>query len=452
MSATHSLFPAGPVERGPAERRPSRRTLLKGLGFGTAGLAAAPLLAACTGGSKPSSGGGGGAGAGAASKSVTVGSGSSDAVPKRAYQAVFDAFKAKSGDTVKVNTVPHNDFQNNINSYLNGSPDDVFTWFAGYRMRFYAGKGLVAPVDDVWDKIGGNFSDAITKASTGDDGKKYFVPNYNYPWGFFYRKSLWAAKGYSVPDTFDQLKTLCAQMKKDGLTPIGFADKDGWPAMGTFDYLNMRTNGYQFHVDLCAHKESWDQQKVKDVFDNWKALLPYQDKAALGATWQEAATALGQKKSGMYLLGSFVTQQFTDKAVLADIDFFPFPSMAVEGKDSIEAPIDGLMLSKKGGSNQAAKDLLAYLGTPAGQDTYATVDSSNLQTAKGADTSKFTPLNKKCADAIANAKHNSQFFDRDALPAMANNVLLPALQGFLKDANIDTKGLEAQAKNLYAAQ
>jgi multiple sugar transport system substrate-binding protein len=428
-----AIHPSSPFASG--EPAPSRRTLLKGLGFATAGIAAAPLLAACTGGSKPSSGGGG-----SASKSVTVGSGSSDDVPKRAYQAVFDAFSKQSGNSVKVNTVPHNDFQNNINSYLNGSPDDVFTWFAGYRMRFYAGKGLAAPVDDVWEKIGGNFSDALAKASTGDDGKKYFVPNYNYPWGFFYRKSVWAAKGYSVPDTLD------------GLIPIGFADKDGWPAMGTFDYINMRTNGYQFHVDLCAHKESWDQQKVKDVFDNWKALLPYQDPAALGATWQEAATALGRKKTGMYLLGSFVTQQFTDKAVLADIDFFPFPSIAVEGKDAIEAPIDGLMLSKKGGNNQAAKDLLAFMGTAQGQDTYASVDTSNLQTAKGSDTSKFSPLNQKCAKAIADAKYISQFLDRDALPAMANNVVLPALQGFLKTGTIDTRGLEAQAKQLYAAQ
>ena len=31
-----------------------------------------------------------------------------------------------------------------------------------------------------------------------------------------------------------------------------------------------------------AHKESWDQQKVKDVFDNWKAILPYHDPARSG--------------------------------------------------------------------------------------------------------------------------------------------------------------------------
>ncbi|WP_336854849.1 ABC transporter substrate-binding protein [Sinomonas albida] len=421
-----------------------RRTLLKTLGIGAVGLAGIPMLSACTGGAGPSGGSSG--------KSLTFGSSASDDVPKRAYQAVVDAFQKKSGDTVTTNVVPHNDFQNKINSYLQGSPDDAFTWFAGYRMQYYAGKGLLAPIDDVWQQIGSNYSDALKKASTGPDGKMYFVPNYNYPWGFFYRKSFWAEKGYTVPTTFDDLKTLAAKMKKDGIIPIGYADKDGWPAMGTFDYINMRLNGYQFHVDLCAHKESWNQPKVQAVFDTWKALLPYQDPAALGQTWQDAAQLLGQKKTGMYLLGSFVTQQFTDAAVLADIDFFPFPSIAVEGQDSIEAPIDGLLLSKKGGQNQAAKDFLQFMGTPEAQNAYYAVDTSNIATAKGADTSKFSPLNKKCADAIANAKNISQFFDRDALPAMANNVMIPALQSFIKDGTVDIKNLESQAATLYAAQ
>ncbi|BCT77511.1 ABC transporter substrate-binding protein [Sinomonas cyclohexanicum] len=422
-----------------------RRAVLKTLGIGAVGLAGIPLLSACTGGSAP---GGGSSG----SKTMSFGSGASDDVPKRAYQAVVDAFQKKEGATVTVNTVPHNDFQNKINSYLQGSPDDAFTWFAGYRMQYYAGKGLLAPIDDVWEKIGGNFSDALKKASTGPDGKMYFVPNYNYPWGFFYRKSFWAEKGYAVPKTFDELKTLAAKMKSDGIIPIGFADKDGWPAMGTFDYMNMRLNGYQFHVDLCAHKESWNQPKVQSVFDTWKALLPYQDPGALGQTWQDAAQFLAQKKTGMYLLGSFVTQQFTDPTVLADIDFFPFPEIAVEGQDAIEAPIDGLLLSKKGGQNQTAKDFLAFMGTPEAQNDYYNVDNSNIATAKGADTSKFSPLNKKCADVIANAKHISQFFDRDALPAMANNVMIPALQSFIKDGSVDIKNLESQAAALYAAQ
>jgi multiple sugar transport system substrate-binding protein len=424
--------------------RTDRRALLKGMGGVAAALAASPLLAACSGAASPS--------AGAHSKATSLGSGLSDPTPKAGIQAMVDAFKQKSGESVTVNVMPRAQLVDNIITYLQGSPQDVITWFAGYRMRYYAGKGLFTPIDDVWEQIGGNLPAGIANASTGLDGKKYLVPNYNYPWGFFYSKSLWSSRGYQIPGTFDALRSLCDQMKKDGLIPIAFADKDGWPAMGTFDYLNMRTNGYQFHIDLCAHKESWDQKKVKDVFDNWKALLPYQDPAALGATWQEAANSLTGKKSGMYLIGSFIGQNVSDKAALDDLDFFPFPAIAVEGTDAIEAPIDGFVLVKQGASNAAAKDMLAFFGTGAGQDAYASKDPSNLQTAKDADTSSFSALNKKGAEAIANAKFQSQFFDRDALPAMANNVMIPALQGFLKDGTIDTANLEAQAKTLYAAE
>ncbi|GII57735.1 ABC transporter substrate-binding protein [Planotetraspora thailandica] len=425
------------------ESRLDRRTLLRGLGGGAAALAAAPLLAACSGGPAP---------AAAGANATSLGSGLSDPVPRSAVQAMVDAFKAKSGATVKMNVMPRAQLVDNISSYLQSNPEDVITWYAGYKMRYYAAKGLLAPVDDVWEKIGGNFSEGITKASEGEDGHKYFVPNYNYPWGFYYRKSLWAERGYEVPATFDAFLSLCVQMKKDGLIPIAFADKDGWPAMGTFDYINMRTNGYQFHLDLCAHKESWDQQKVKDVFDNWKALLPYQDPAALGATWQEGARSMTGKKSGMYLIGAFIAQDVTDKEILADLDFFPFPAIAVEGTDAIEAPIDGFVLSKRAASNKTAKDMVAFFGTGAGQDAYAAKDSSNMQTAKDANTSSFSELNKKGAEAIAGAKFISQFFDRDALPAMANNVMIPALQGFIKDGTIDTRTIEAQATSLYAAE
>ncbi len=439
MPPTESAAPQGTAA-------PSRRMMLKGIAAGAAGVAGLPLLAACTGGSS----GGGGSG----SKSTSLGSNASDPTPKKGLAAMVSGFEKKSGDKVSVNTKSHNAFQEAIGTYLQASPEDAFTWFAGYRMKYYAAKGLVAPVDDVWDILGADkFGEGIKAASTGDDGKKYFVPNYNYPWAIFYRKSVWAAKGYAIPKTFDELKTLCAQMKKDGLIPLSFADKEGWPAMGTFDYLNMRLNGYQFHVDLMAHKESWNSQKVKDVFDNWKALVPFQDPTALGLIWQESAQKLVTKKAGMYLLGSFVTQQFTDKAVLADTDFFPFPVMTeANGQDAVEAPIDGFMLSKKGGDNQAAKDMLAYFGSPDGQNAYAKVDPSNVATNLKADLSALTPIQTKAQKTIASAKYISQFLDRDALPAFASNVMIPALQSFLKSGQFDTANVEKQAKALYAAQ
>src|SRR5258708_2444368 len=142
---------------------PTRRTVPKGIGAGAAALGAVPLLAACSGGSPAAS---------TASKSTSVGSGLSDPVPKSAIQAMVDAYQQKSGNTVRMNVMPREQLVNNISTYLQSNPEDAITWFAGYRMRYYAAKGLLAPVDDVWEKIGKNFGPGMADASP-NDGKKY---------------------------------------------------------------------------------------------------------------------------------------------------------------------------------------------------------------------------------------------------------------------------------------
>jgi multiple sugar transport system substrate-binding protein len=420
----------------------SRRSVLRTFAVGAAGLAASPVLAACTGTSSNDSAGG--------STAATFGSNASDAVPRAAIAALMKSAKDTVGVDVKINTVPHNDFQNNINSYLKGSPDDVFTWFAGYRMKAYAKQGLCAQIDDVWEKIGSQFSAGFKAASTADDGHQYFVPLYNYPWAVFYRPSVFTAKNYTPPTTLDEWIALCKQMKKDGLTPIAFADKDGWPAMGTFDYLNMRINGYDFHIELMAHKQSWADPKVKQVFQTWKTLLPYHAPGALGRTWEEAAKTVVDKKAGMYVLGSFVGQQWPEGDT--DIDFFPFPEVdSAHGRDAIEAPIDGFMLSKKGGQNSAARKLIEYLGTGKAEEVYLSTDANDVAASSDASAAKYTALQKKAAQLIGEAKGISQFLDRDADPAFANNAAIPAFQGFIKDQDVDAtcNNLEAQAKQLY---
>jgi multiple sugar transport system substrate-binding protein len=384
---------------------------------------------------------------------VTFGSNYSDAVPKQAMQDTLDAFTKKTGIAVTVNTVQHEAFQEQINNYLQGKPDDVFTWFAGYRMQFFASQGLASQVDDVWAKIGSNLSDAMKKASTGADGHQYFVPIYNYPWAVFYRKSLFQDKGYKVPKTLDDLKGLTEQMKTDGLAPFAFADKQGWPAMGTFDILNMRINGYDFHVSLMAGKESWTDSKVKEVFTTWRELLPVHQEGALGRDWQDAAQALINKQAGMMLLGTFIGQQATDTADHDDLDFFAYPELnSKNGMDAIDAPIDGFMMAKSPKNAEGAKALMAFLGTAEAADIFLASSPNNVAAAKNADTSKYTPFQKKAAELIGGSKSIAQFLDRDTRPDFASTVMIPSLQQFIgKPDDIDglLKSIEDQKKSIF---
>ena len=459
--------PRSPDGSSPSNPIVTRRRVLGGIA-GVAGLATVPsLLAACGPGATPSpsaagSAPAGSAPAGSASASagasltgeVTLGSNYSDDVPKKAMQAAADSFTAKTGITVKINTVAHGTFQDQISNYLQGTPDDVWTWFSGFRMRFFAAQGLAYDISDVWANLQPHYTDAFKVGSTGDDGKQFFVPIYLYPWAVFYRKSVFADKGYAIPKTFDELKTLAAKIKGDGLIPFAFGDKDGWPAMGTFDILNLRLNGYQFHVDLMAGKEKWSDPKVKTVFDTFKEILPFHQEGAAGRIWQDASTALVQKKAAMYFHGMFTSQQFQQagQADLDDLDFFPYPDFGTQydAEKALDAPIDGFALSKAPKNLDAAKAFVEHLGQPDTQVAWVSADKSNIAAAKDADTSAYTPLQKKAAEVIGQAQRITQFLDRDTNPNFAGpNGMQAFLLQFLQDPNQDIAALQKKIQDFW---
>ena len=430
----------------------SRRSLLRGAAVGAGVVTVPGLLAACSGG-----GGGSGSSGGAKSQTISLGSNYSDPTPKKAIQDMMDAYQKKSGNTVKVNTVAHNDYQTNITRYLQGNPDDAAAWFAGYRMQFFAQKGYLADVSDVWSGLTG-FSDALKQASTGTDGKQYFIPLYNYAWALFYRKSTFQAKGYQPPKTWDEYVALAKKMKADGIVPIGFSEKDGWPAMGTFDYINMRKNGYQFHVDLMAGKGSWTDQKVKDVFGMWASLFDqglYQP-GANGRTWEEAGTSFAKKEVGLVVFGTPHVGLQTPKAEHDDIGIVPFPAIdPANGTDSIEAPIDGFMLPAKAKNVAGGKDLLKWLGSPEAENTYLKSDPNNIAVNSAADTGNYEGLQKDSAALVAQAKHISQYLDRDTRPDFAQTVVIKAFQSFVdkhSKADIDAMcaNMEDQKKSIFS--
>jgi multiple sugar transport system substrate-binding protein len=150
----------------------------------------------------------------------------------------------------------------------------------------------------------------------------------------------------------------------------------------------------------------------------------------------------------------FVGQQFQG-ADAADLDFFPFPEIdSAHGRDAVEAPIDGFMVSKKAKNLAGAIALMKYLGTAEAEQTYLGSDPNNIACHKGADTSKYNAMQKKAVDLVGGAKHISQFLDRDTRPDFASTVMIPALQRFITNpTDIDglTKDIEAQKKTIFAA-
>ena len=422
----------------------SRRTLIKGAALGGIGIAGgATVLSSC--GSK-------------ASGPMSFGARTVDESPTKQLKGLVAAYEKKSGNKVTYNATESNAFQNNLSQYLQGTPDDAFQWMAGFRMQFFAEQGLLEDISDVWKDLEGQYDNSYKIASTGLDGKQYFVPQSWYPWGLHYRKSMVKELGLDPENiaTFDDMIKMFDAMKKKGLVGFAAGDKGGWEAMGTFDIINARLNGYQFHVDLLAGREKWTDQRVIDVFKQWELLLPYTNKNVLDLEWDGAMQLLLQKKAGSTLMGSWFGGNFKEKSQedYDDLWIVPFPEINPEhGVDTIDAPIDGFCVAANGGNPEVGKDFIKFAGDKEGMQAMLDTGIPMTSANKNQDTSTYDAFQKQQLNVMSQAKYITQFLDRDTRPDFAGPVVGPAIQSWYKnpkDVNKIVDSLQAQWEALPA--
>jgi hypothetical protein len=59
---------------------------------------------------------------------------------KQAFASLVSGARKSTGVQISINTVDHDTFHDDITSYLQGTPNDLATWFAGYRMDHAEGR------------------------------------------------------------------------------------------------------------------------------------------------------------------------------------------------------------------------------------------------------------------------------------------------------------------------
>ena len=354
---------------------------------------------------------------------VVFNSYSSDPAARAFEEKMVAAYTAANPNSpVQHTIVNHEDFKQAIRAYLVAEPaPDVLTWFAGNRARFFIDRDLIMPVSDVWEEEGWNedFPKGF-RAMSEVDGEAYFLPTSWYWWAIFYRTDIFEEYGITPPETWDELIAACETLDGAGLIPITIGTKFRWTAAAWFDYLNMRINGPQFHLDLMLGKESYTDPRVKEVFVKWNELFEancFIDDAA-AYSWQDAVDPLNQGDAAMYLMGQFIMDPVADE-IEDKIDFFQFPIIDPSVPIGEDAPTDGFFIAASAANPEGAKDLLAYMGSVEAQ-TIMVEEMGRLPTHNGVDKELFTPFQQKGIELINNADMVLQFYDRDTTPEMAD--------------------------------
>jgi ABC-type glycerol-3-phosphate transport system substrate-binding protein len=347
----------------------------------------------------------------------------SDPDPRAADAATVEMFMEANPDIEVIHsTVAHEDFKQAIRAYLTAStPPDVMTWFAGNRARFFIDNGLIMDISDLWESEGWNESyPKGFRAMSSVDDKQYFLPTSWYWWAVYYRTSIFDELGLQPPETWEEFLAVCDTLKENGYTPLAIGTKYRWTAAAWFDYLNMRVNGPEFHINLMLGKEKYDDPRVLEVFKYWRVLLDngYFLEDAAAYSWSEALEPMIRGDAAMYLMGDFIRDSLPDD-VEEDIDFFRFPIIDPAVPIGEDAPTDGFFVAANSQHPEAAMKFLAFLGSVEYQNYFAE-ELGRLPTNNGVDRSIFTPTQQKGLALIDGADFVAQFYDRDTTPEMAD--------------------------------
>lgn len=381
----------------------------------------------------------------------------SNPAPRATMEAVIARFQAKHPDlNIETTVIDREEYKTQIRNFLTANPPDVATWYAANRMRPYVEAGLFEDVSDLWNEpeIAENL--ASTKGAMTIDGKQWGVPYSYYQWGVYYRKDIYEELGLNEPSNWEEFKANCEAILASGRKCYTIGTKFLWTAGGWFDYLNMRTNGFDFHMQLAGGEISWEDDRVKQTFANWRELIDMGGFIDNHQTysWQEALPFMVNGDAVHYLMGNFSVAPLRDAGLTDDqLDFYQFPVITPGVALSEDAPTDTFHIPANAANKEAAREFLRFVVSA---DEQTEINNGNnlgqlpVNAMSSVDDDKF--LNEGFAMLSSNSPGGvAQFWDRDA-PAEMAKVSMEGFQEFMvKPDNLDRilGKLERARKRIY---
>jgi multiple sugar transport system substrate-binding protein len=382
----------------------------------------------------------------AAAGTLVINANTSDPAPRAAWEAAVQRFQREYPEVrVRLNIYDHESYKKSIRNWLTGAPPDVVFWFAGHRMRQFVAPALL---DDVSDLYGPGVRASMHRSAldlVSANGRQYGVPYTYYPVGLYFRRDL-----MQPPGTWNELLAACESLKAKGLEPIAIGSKELWPTAAWFDYLNLRLNGFDFHMELMDGGVPYTDRRVREVFAQWRQLIDRQcfSRNHASSTWQESQALMYQGKAAMMLIGNYIVTQFPAE-LRATMDFAPFPRLRAQVGRYEDAPVNSLHIPSRARNKEDARKFLAYVLRP---DVQEALNKAMLQ----------IPVNLKAATAderfmrmgqqhLAQAERLAQYFDRDTSEDLAQ-VAMKGFQEFMLqperlDAILDN--IEQARKRIY---
>ncbi|MGV2290783.1 extracellular solute-binding protein [Trinickia sp. YCB016] len=366
---------------------------------------------------------------------------------------IADFEKANPDVKVKANFVEEEAYKVQLPAWLTTVAPDVVKWHEGERMAYYAKRGLFEDLSADWQKNSWNTEFASLKQASSYAGKQYAVPTDYFSWGLFYRKDLFQKAGIaSEPKTWDEFLEACRKLKAAGIAPIAVGGRDAWTLAAWFDYLDLRLNGYAFHMQLMAGQVPYTDARVKKVYQAWKTLIDekYFIDNPLSYSLDSVQPLYIQGKAAMMLMGTFLSAGLPS-SIKPETGYFQFPVVDPKVSVAEDGSAECLNIPARATNKADARRFLAFVAQADVDGKYAAAFGSlpaNNQSPLPDD-----PIARKGFDILSKTSAGiAQFYDRDMTKEMADEGM-KGMQRFMSDpSQLDSilAHLEQERQRIYS--
>jgi alpha-glucoside transport system substrate-binding protein len=288
------------------------------------------------------------------------------------------------------------------------------------------------------------------------EGEHWGLPtNINLKSMVWYPKDKFDAAGYTVPETWDDLKALSDQIVADGGTPwcVGFESggASGWPATDWMEDIMLRTAGTETYDQWIAHEVPFNDPAVVTAAERFGEIM-FGENYVLGGADQTPSIAFGdaptpmfEEEPGCWLhrQASFINAFFPEDAEAGtDYDWFPFPTIE-EGQDNVLFGGEFAVVGTAGNRDEVVDFLEQFMGEDVqcamGGEVLSSRISPNVNV--GGDCYANEILSESSEILTTSLEEGTGRFDAsDQLPGEVNSAFWTEMLGYMQDGAASVDG------------
>lgn len=179
--------------------------------------------------------------------------------------------------------------------------------------------------------------------------------------GILYNKDMFEEHGWEIPQSWDELMSLCEEIQSEGILPFYFGFRDTWTSLAPWNSLAVDLSPTDTCQQVNAGTTTFTEE-YREVAEKILELVKYGPEDPFAYGYNDACTAFANGESAMYPIGSYAVPQILQVNPEMNIDSFVTPGNDDPEKNTLNSGVDLMFaVTAECENKEAAYEVLDFL-------------------------------------------------------------------------------------------